>query len=44
MRWIMARLFLLALFLVLSDTLLAEATPVKLKIGVEGFLIGLMDQ
>ena len=38
MRWIMARLFLLALFLVFSDTLLAEATPVKLQIGVEGIL------
>ena len=34
----MLRLFLLALFLVLSNTLLAEVTPVKLKIGVEGIL------
>ncbi|HIL82990.1 MAG: alpha/beta fold hydrolase [bacterium] len=34
----MPRFFLLAFFLSLSNTLLAEATPVKLQIGVEGIL------
>jgi len=34
----MPRLFLLAFFLTLSSTLLAEATPVKLQVGVEGIL------
>ena len=34
----MPRFFLLAFLLSLSNTLLAEATPVKLQIGVEGIL------
>jgi len=34
----MPRFFLLAFLLSLSHTLLAEATPVKLQIGVEGIL------
>ena len=34
----MPRLFLLAFFFTLSSALLAEATPVKLQVGVEGIL------